>query len=314
MSMPAVPVRAGRAKSTLTLAIVFLSVLLAACSSGAGQPSTAGGGGAGSPGAGASGGSTSTPSPNPDAIDHPTGATDIVLRVGEQGGFMMMEAVMSRVPMFTLYGDGRVVIAQFPEAAPGQAGLNGVPQQVLRETHFSEDQVQGLLQYALVEGKVGIAKESFPVFVMDVPDTVIELHAGGVDKTIKVAGLGMDPQPGPDAAVLTSLAELVAKIQSITADQDYAATASLAILNATEPAPGVTAQPWPWPDTAPSDFTQPKPNDPFGFTSHVLSAAESDAIGIAPGEWSAPLTLAGPDGKTYAVIVRPALPEEAAAG
>ena len=307
MSNAAVPVRAGRALM-LPLTTLSLAVLLAACSGAAGQPA----GGGSSPGANASDGvGTATPSVNPDAIDHPTGPTDIVLRVGEEGGFMMMEAVMSRVPMFTLYGDGRVVIAQFPDAS-GQAGINGLPQQVLRETHFTEDQVQDLLKFALVDGQLGIAKESFPILVMDVPDTVIQLHAGGVDKTVRVAGLGMDPQPGPDAAVLKSLAELVARIQSISADQDYAATASIAILNATEPAPGVTAQPWPWPDTAPSDFTQPKPNDPFGFTSHVLSAAEADAIGIAPGDWTAPMTLAGPDGKTYVVIVRPALPEEAA--
>ena len=301
--------RAARARVLVPLATLSLAAMLAACSGAGGQPTADAGGGA-SP-ATASGDTGSTPSLNPDAIDHPTGSTDVVLRVGEEGGFMMMEAVMSRVPMFTLYGDGRVVIAQFPDAS-GQAGINGLPQQVLRETHFTEDQVQGLLQYALIDGQLGIAKESFPVLVMDVPETVIQLHAAGVDKTVRVAGLGMDPQPGPDAAVLTSLAELVARIQSIKADQDYAATASIAILNATEPAPGVTAQPWPWPDTAPSDFTQPAPNDPFGFTSHVLTAAEADAIGIAPGDWTAPMTLTGPDGKTYVVIVRPALPEEAA--
>ena len=149
--------------------------------------------------------------------------------------------------------------------------------------------------------------------VMDVPTTVIQLHAGGVDKRIAVAGLGMEPPPGPDAAVLTALAQLVERLVAIPTDADYTAPASVAVLAPTEPAPGTATTAWPWPDTTPQSFVQPPPDDPFGFTTHVLSAAESEAIETAPGDTAGPFIFDGPDGKSYVVIVRPALPEEAAA-
>ena len=308
--MPNPAIRAPRPVPPLAASLV-LAALLAACTGQAGLP--AGGG----DGAGAGG--QVTPSPvaseapsrlDADAIDHPTGATDIVLRVGEEGGFMMMEAVMSRMPAFTLYGDGRVIAAQVP---PAKAGINGVPQQVLTETRLTEDQVQDLLRFAIFDGMLGVSKEEFPVMVMDVPTTVFELHAGGVDKTVKVAGIGMDPQPGPDAAVLRALAQLAERLSSISGGTPYDAPASVAILAETEPAPGSVVADWPWPDLAPAAFVVPPPDDPFGFTSHLLTDAEATAIGIENGGSADPATYRAANGKTYVVVVRPALPEEAAA-
>ena len=286
-------------------AAFILATLVAACSGSAALPTTGGPATPADPAA-------ATPAADADHIDHPTGPTDIVLRVAEEGGFMMMETVMARVPRFTLYGDGRVLISTPAEAAKAAPG-NGLPAEVLRETHLTEDEVQAVLRSALVDGKVGIAKEEFPVMVMDVPTTVIELQAGGVDKRIAVAGLGMEPPPGPDAAVLTALAELVERLVAIPTDADYAAPASVAVLAQTEPAPGTATTPWPWPETAPQAFVQPPPDDQFGFTTHLLTPAESEAIGTAPGDTAGPFTYDGPDGKTYVVVVRPAMPEEAAA-
>src|SRR5215203_1272769 len=59
--------------------LVVLAAFVAACSGSAAAPSTAGSSAAVDP-AGA------TPAPEADHIDHPTGAADIVLRVGEEGG------------------------------------------------------------------------------------------------------------------------------------------------------------------------------------------------------------------------------------
>jgi hypothetical protein len=286
-------------------ALVVLAALavtgLAACS-GAGSAASP----AGSPAtAEQSAAATTRPA---DFIDHPTGSTDVVLRVGEEGGFMMMEFVMARVPKFTLYGDGRVLISTPVACKVGPGG--SCPPATLREAHLTEDQVQAVLRGALVDGQLGVAKEEFPVHVMDVPTTVIELHAGGVDKAVKVAGLGMDVPPGPDAAVLTSLATLVDRLMAIPTTDDYTAPASVAVLAETEAGAGATAAPWPWPDLAPSDFAKPPPDDPFGFTTHVLTATQADALGITAGDGGGPFTFAGPDTKTYTVVVRPALPEE----
>ncbi|HEY3334891.1 MAG TPA: hypothetical protein VGK16_06585 [Candidatus Limnocylindrales bacterium] len=303
-SRPVAPVATG----------LVLAALLAACTGLGGTAAGSGGGGAdaGTPGPASPAGSEAPSRADPDVIDHPNGSTDIVLRVGEEGGFMMMEAVMSRIPAFTLYGDGRVLVARDP-AARGEAGLNGLPQQVLREARLTEDQVQGLLHFALFDGMLGVSREEFPILVMDVPTTVFELHAGGIDKTVRVAGLGMDPQPGPDSVVLKALARLAERLGTIAADADYVAPASVAILAETEPAPGTAVADWPWPGLAPAAFVTPPPDDPFGFTSHLLTDAEATAVGVANGASAAPATYRTSSGKSYVVVVRPALPEEAAA-
>jgi len=157
-----------------------------------------------------------------------------------------------------------------------------------------------------------VAKEEFPVLVMDVPTTVFELHAGGVDKTVKVAGIGMEAQPGPDAAVLTALARFAEQLATIQGDTDYVAPASVAILAETEPAPGTVVADWPWPDLAPRAFVAPPPDDPFGFTSHLLTDAEAKAVGLVNGASADPATYRASNGKAYVVVVRPALPEEVA--
>jgi hypothetical protein len=285
------------------LILAALVAVVAACGGSSTAPPTGGS----TPDADAS---AATPVPDADHIDHPTGPTDIVLRVGEEGGFMMMESVMARVPRFTLYGDGRVLISEPAESAKAAPGM--LPAEVLRETRLSEDEVQAVLRSALVDGKVGVAKEEFPVMVMDVPTTVIELRAGGIAKRIAVAGLGMEPPPGPDAAALAALAKLVERLVAIPTDADYAAPASVAVLAQTEPAPGTGTTAWPWPDTAPAAFAQP-PQDAFGFSTHLLTPDDSEAIATEPGDAAGPLTFEGPDGKAYVVVVRPALPEEAAA-
>jgi hypothetical protein len=279
----------------------------ATASDAAGRPgsSSPGGGAAseGDPGAGTT--------PDPDAIDHPTGATDIVLRVGEEGGFMMMEAVMARVPLFTLYGDGRVLIVRPVE---GKVAPGGVPATEIGQARLTEDQVQAVLRNALTEGGLGIVKEEFPVMVMDAPTTVIELNAGGITKRVKVAALGMEPAPGPDASALVALATLVERLKAIPTDAVYTPSALVAVIAQTELAPGTTAEPWPWPNLEPAGFDQPAPDDMFGFSTHRLTTGEAAALGVVPGEPAAPRTVAGPDGRAWVLVVRPAMPEEAAAG
>ena len=203
-----------------------------------------------------------------------------------------------------------MLVAQVPGA---KAAPDGAAQEVLREARLTEDQVQDLLRFALFDGMLGVSKEAFPATVIDVPETVFELHAGGIDKTVRVTGLGMEQPPGPDAAVLRALAQLAERLGTIAGGEDYVAPASVAILAETEPAPGSAVADWPWPDLAPAAFVAPPPDDPFGFTRHLLTDDEAAAIGIANGGAAAPATYRAPNGKTYVVVVRPALPEEAAA-
>jgi hypothetical protein len=44
-------------------------------------------------------------------IQHPTGATEVVLRISVGGGLRYPGATVEEPPAFTLYGDGRVIYA-----------------------------------------------------------------------------------------------------------------------------------------------------------------------------------------------------------
>ena len=60
-----------------------------------------------------------TTAPTVGAIDHRTGATDVVLRLDMSGGFAPMEALASSAPTFTLYGNGIVVFRPKVTTPPG---------------------------------------------------------------------------------------------------------------------------------------------------------------------------------------------------
>ena len=258
-----------------------------------------------------------------DAIEHPTGPNDIVLRASTRGGFVRLQTVMSRVPEFTLYGDGRaLVLPPGDETAggrggglnPGAAGGDPVQVPTLRETRLSEDEVRALLKYALVDGRLGTARDAYMGGNMDAPSTVFDLHADGADRSILVTGLTDDPAPGPDAAAIKAFADLVAKLRSIPTDADYASDRTIAYLAETEGPQGVPVEAWPWTDLAPADFAQPADDAAIPFPSHILDAGQVDAASPLTGGKPALVSVKAPDGRTYSLLVRPALPDEVPGG
>jgi hypothetical protein len=81
-----------------------LAIVIAACSAAGGaSPAPASGAPSAAPSVAPAG------SPTTGAIDHKTGATDVVLRYEEGGGFVMPAFTAAAVPHFTLYGDGTVI-------------------------------------------------------------------------------------------------------------------------------------------------------------------------------------------------------------
>ncbi len=121
-----------------------------------------------------------------NGIDHGTDGRDVLVRVAFEGGFVAREWTYRSLPTFSLYGDGRLVLpgAQI-ELYPGPA-LPAISTRTLTEAGVQAtlaevlDSIQGVPDEMLDMGSVGMA---------DVPTTVITVHAGGVDRTIKVYGL-----------------------------------------------------------------------------------------------------------------------------
>jgi hypothetical protein len=305
---------------TPVIALALLVAAFAAACGGAAVTQEAVSSPAAPDGAVASGGGPASPAPSdapaqdPEAIDHPTGSTDVILRVSESGGFVPMDYAMIRVPQFTLYGDGRALVVAPEGTAKGAPGmLEAVP--VLLETRLSEPEIQAVLQTALIEGRLGVAKERYEAMAFDLPTTVFEIQAGGVSRTVSVGGLVAEPAPGPDAPVLAALARLADRLRSIRAETRFEAPAWIAVIAEWERNPGEpAAAAWPWPDATPADFAPPLDGDPIPFARRLLTLAEAEATGADLSAGGATgLRFEGPDGKLYVVVLRPALPEEAAA-
>jgi hypothetical protein len=119
-------------------------------------------------------------------IDHSTDGHDVLIRVAYEGGFVALEWTYRSLPSFSLYGDGTLVLpgAQI-ELYPGPA----LPSISTRTV--TEDGIQATLEEVLhsIQGVPDEMLDMGSVGMADVPTTVITIHAGDVDRTIKVYGL-----------------------------------------------------------------------------------------------------------------------------
>lgn len=294
-----------------TALLLALIAVLAACS-GAAAPST--------PVGSAAPPSASPPSseqPATGAIDHATGAADVILRYEEGGGFMMPAFVATQAPHFTLYGDGTIVfrnpLAEAPPAA-GPVFFNNP----FRTATLNEEQIQEILEYALTEGGLATAKAQYENnMVADAGTAIFTIDAGGVEKTVNVYALGLESEGVPDQPARLQFKALADRLSNfdqngtIPTDQ-FTPTGYRAVLIDTNGFPGDAPVAWPWTDITPADF---KVNEPTGqfFPSRVMTPEELAPLGVEGIEGGFQgLTLLGPEGdtKSYTLAVRPLLPGE----
>jgi hypothetical protein len=303
-----------------SFALVAAALALVACSSAGPSPSTRPGGASGGPSTAPSAGGSPVASPVPTvgAIDHKTGATDVILRIERGGGLVPMEFSASQAPAFTLYGNGIVVfqpvVTTFPE--PDATGaVRGVP---WRPVHLDEDQIQKLLEFALTNGGLGTARDSYRADgIADTPDTIFTIHAGGIDKTVTVNALSEESQPGPDSGARAAFAGLARRLldfdQGGTIASDvYLADRYRAVLIERESQPGLVAMPWPWPALTTSDFKADAQGGGLTFPHRALGALEVGQLKLSNIEGGVQgVTLKAADGKLYSFILRPLLVDEA---
>jgi hypothetical protein len=291
--------------------VVVIGLIVAACGTSGGSP-------AGSPGASGAPGSSGTPPASlaPDAIDHAVGATDVVLRMEEGGGFVAMDFASTQAPAFTLYGDRTVVFQPNPQDAPPPAENGPTLGLGWRTLKLAEDQVQDLLKFALGQSGLGIARAEYGSDgIADAPSTKFTVKAGGVDKTVDIYALGFDDQNSPDATARRGFQALADRLRDF--DQGgsiesgpYKPAAYRGVLNEMEGAVGIVPVAWPWPAVKPTDFIVP-PGNNFGFPRRPMSAEELSLAGLPDLAGSAMgIYLTGPDDKVYSFVTRPLLPDE----
>jgi hypothetical protein len=158
-----------RAALPLLLLLLALMVSVAAC------------GGSGDRGdEGPSGGG------DPD-LDPPRGAEELVLRMEWQGGFMTPEMNFSQLPLYSLYGDGRLIYpGPMIEIYPPPAMPN------LQSRRLSPDGVSLLLERAAQAGLIGETPDFGSPPLADVPTTVFTVNVNGTTYLTEVYALGYE--------------------------------------------------------------------------------------------------------------------------
>jgi hypothetical protein len=292
-------------------ALAALVLIVVACgsstSSGSARPSTA-------PSAGAS----NPPSPSTGgvgAIEHATGATDIVLRLEEGGGFVAPAFLATQAPIFTLYGDGTIIFRNPMKEGPPPVGdvMRFGP---LRTAHLNEDRIQATLLRAIGEGGLGAARPKYENnLVADASTATFTINAGGLHKTVSVYALGMVDDKSTDALPRAAFAKLATALGDFDQggtipSQVFAPDRYRGIL--LDGGPGVpNARKWPWTDVKPADFIAPVDPNSFQLPVRVLTVAQVAQLGIDQVEGGLQgATLIGPDGKFYAFSLRPLLPDD----
>lgn len=264
---------------------------------------------------------SSPPSPPPTTagVDHPTGATDVILQLEEGGGFVPIDFLAGQAPQFTLYGDGRVVfqpaVTTFPEPGP-----DGVIRNVAwRTAQLDAGQVDELLAFALGQGGLGAARDNYGNdMVADASTSTFTINAGGLKKTVAVYALGLeDQQNATDLIPRRAFKTLADRLRDFDRGGTIATDVYLpdnfrAVLVEREGDPQAKPMAWPWPNLKLSDFK----SDVNGvgatqFPHRTITAVEVQdlKLGDIPGGVQG-VTLTGPDGKLYTLIVRPLLLHE----
>ena len=136
---------------------------------------------------------------------------------------------------------------------------------------------------------------------------------------MSAVALGMDSPPGPDTAVLKSLAGLGERLRDFDqggtlASAPYAAPAFRGVILEQQGIEDAQLQvrDWPWPDLAPSDFTLPEDPMTLPQGSRTLTPEEAAAVGVEGYEngISSGVYIRDDAGKVYSLVIRPLLPDE----
>lgn len=261
---------------------------------------------------------TPTPSPTfgPNDISHPTGPTDVVLRLEQGGGFVQMGFFVTQAPAFTLYGDGTVIFKQLDMRMSNPVG--GQTELPWLMGHLSEQSVQALLQFALSTGRLANARENYENNTCaDCGTTIFQINAAGIDKTVSIYALMEVPDPGQDAADRQGFSQLAALLNDFQSQAEvdlgevvpYDAALYKTVLLEGFGEPQAAPKAWPWDDLTLADW--PKAEEP-GNRIKMLDREHVAKLLDVPNGGHVGVWVTAPDDSVVQLGVRPLLPDEIA--
>jgi hypothetical protein len=190
------------------LAAPVLAAVVAACGDNTQDPAGA------SPDPTAAPGSTPAVTDPGAAIQHPTGAADVVIEVGYQGGFVAPGTLFVEQPNVLVSGDGKLY-------TPGITTMEypGPLVMPMSVRTISEAGIQRLLAAAGEAGLLAPPPDySAEMTVADAPDTVVTIQAGGsmYEHRAYALGFGTDAQGNPAPESTPARAALQGFVQLLT--------------------------------------------------------------------------------------------------
>jgi hypothetical protein len=132
--------------------------------------------------------------PGVEGIQHPTGADEVVLRIGYEGGYVPIEYTFMDLPILLVSGDGRVIV-QGPqiEIYPGPLLPN------MQHRTISEAGMQALLRLAEEHDLFRDVTYEGNNMIVDASDTVVTIAAAGATYEHRAYALGMSGDDGTES-------------------------------------------------------------------------------------------------------------------
>jgi hypothetical protein len=273
-------------------------------------------------------GATASPpgSAVPSASPAPTlASSELVLRVAHEGGFVAPLARLAQPPIVAVYADGRII-----SPAPVAMEYPGYIVGPLQVRSVGADGVTAILAAAVIAGLTD-ADATYPADgIADAPDTVFVIVENGTRITTRFGalaeGMGAPGDQGSSEPARRAAAGFLARLTD-SADTFgapaapptlYAPTAFQVWVSPRPPAasnPELTQQPVAWPLATPlASFGTPATPDAGIDGMRVGIVAGADAATLEPFLARANLLTPFNSGdRTFWLLVRPLLPEEAPA-
>jgi hypothetical protein len=252
-------------------------------------------------------------------IEHPTGANDLILGVGYEGGFVAYEYTLGTTPFWSLFGDGTLIVpGPQIEIYPGPALPN------LTATPVSEDGIQAILQAARDAGLMDGDANYGDMCIADAANTVFTTTANGSTSVVSAYALDVGEPTGTcggdeDAEARAKLSAFQAKLTdlaswlpagSLGTEAPYDPTEMRVYVLPYQGDPELPQDPIAWPLATPLDgFGEKVANAPSATRCGVVSGDDLATL-LADAQHANALTPWTSGGTDYHLIFRPLLPDE----
>lgn len=259
-------------------------------------------------------------SPGPGGIAHPTGASDLVLRIETGGGLINPAFVAGQIPQLSIFGDGRVITTG-PQIAiyPGPALPNVIASRI------SEEGLQKILENAQAAGLLGPdAQYDFPL-IADAPTTTFTVVAAGGRHVISAYALAeagpndahLDPDVRRARAALFAFEQRVTDLRGmlgtavVEAEGPYVPTSMRILAMPAQPdnSSGIEPNLKDWPLATPLATFGAPGGFAEGMRCGTVSGAELTTL-MPLLQASNQLTYWRSGGQTFQLTLRPLLPDE----